>query len=114
MPFQTEKVEDITIIIPLSELDAINGNEIRNYLSKIDNTSGVIINFARVIYLNSSGLRELIQSLKLLKDKHIPFALCKLSDNIFKIFSNTNLDKLFNIFKNEDEAIKFIKEQYTT
>ncbi|BAI80423.1 anti-sigma factor antagonist [Deferribacter desulfuricans SSM1] len=113
MAFKTEKVEDVEIIIPLSEIDAINGNEIRDHISKLKNVSGVIINFDRVIYLNSSGLRELIQSLKYLKDNHIPFALCNLSENIHKIFSNTNLNKLFNIFKNEKDAIKFIKEEYT-
>ncbi|MGA1845793.1 STAS domain-containing protein [Deferribacter abyssi] len=113
MAYKSEKINDIEIIYPMNEIDAITGNEIKKYINSLKELSGIIINFNRVNYLNSSGLRELIQSLRILKDKNISMALCNLSDNIKKIFTNTNLHKLFDIFNNEDDAIKYIQEKHS-
>ena len=115
MAFNNDRVNNnIEIIHPINEVDAITGSDLREHISHLsDEIIGVVINFSKVNYLNSSGLRELIQSLKLLKDKGKTLALCGLSDNILKIFTNTNLHKLFEIRQSEDDAIKFIQETHT-
>ncbi|KAA0259154.1 STAS domain-containing protein [Deferribacter autotrophicus] len=113
MAYKNERVNNIEIICPMNEIDAITGNEIKNHISKLTDVIGIIINFNKVNYLNSSGLRELIQSLRILKDKNIPMALCNLSDNITKIFTNTNLHKLFDIFNSENDAIKHLQEKHS-
>ncbi|MBC7197469.1 STAS domain-containing protein [Deferribacteraceae bacterium V6Fe1] len=105
MSIYKERDGKIELIFPINDLDTLTGEEIARYLTEIVNEiDGVIINFSRVNYLNSSGLRELIQILKYLKDHNIKLALTRLSDNIAKIFNNTNLHKLFEIFDTDDEA----------
>ncbi|MBZ4644323.1 MAG: anti-sigma factor antagonist [Deferribacteres bacterium] len=105
MSIYKERDEKIEIVFPINDLDTLTGEEIANHLKQLLNEiDGCIINFSRVNYLNSSGLRELIQILKLLKDNNKKLALTRLSENIMKIFKNTNLHRLFNIFDTDDEA----------
>jgi anti-sigma B factor antagonist len=109
MAITTKRKGNIEIIFPLNDLDSINGQEIKSHLHQIiSEIDAVIINFSKVSYLNSSGLRELIQTLKLVQDNNKKIFLTNIVDNIKKIFINTNLHKLFSILENEDEALSRI------
>jgi len=110
MSIHKEVKDGIEIIYPINDLDSINGEEIKQYVSHaVDKSKGIIINFTRVNYLNSSGLRELLQTLKMVQDNGKKMALSNLSENIHKIFVNTNLHQLFDIFNKVEDAEKFIK-----
>ncbi|MGB9730483.1 MULTISPECIES: STAS domain-containing protein [Calditerrivibrio] len=105
MAFYKERDGKVEILFPVSDVDAVNGSEMKDYISKIaDEVSAVIINFSRVTYLNSSGLRELIQILKLLQDKGKKLYITFISDSIKKIFANTNLIKIFSIYPTDEDA----------
>lgn len=105
MAITTERKGKVEIIIPVNDLDSINGQEIKSHVCNIiDSVDSILINFSRVNYLNSSGLRELIQTLKIIQEKEKKIALTKLSDNITKIFVNTNLHRLFTILDNDEDA----------
>lgn len=109
MSIYKERDKKVEIIFPINDLDTLTGEEVSRYLKEVvSEICGVIINFSRVNYLNSGGLRELIQILKYLKDKNIDLALTNLSENIKKIFSNTNLHKLFQIFDTDEEAKRIL------
>ena len=106
MSIDNKRNNNIEIIYPINDLDSINGQEIKTHVSGIINdVDAVIINFSKVNYLNSSGLRELIQTLKLVNDNNKQIFLTNISDNIKKIFINTNLHKLFCILDTDDEAV---------
>jgi anti-sigma B factor antagonist len=105
MAIYKERDNNIEIIFPINDLDTLTGEEVSLYVKNIvDEIDAVIVNFSRVNYLNSSGLRELIQILKYLKDRNKKFAITGLNSNILKIFKNTNLIKLFDIYDNDNEA----------
>jgi len=105
MAFYKEREGKLEILFPVSDVDAVNGAEMKDYINKIaDEISAVIINFSRVTYLNSSGLRELIQILKLLQDKGKKLYLTFLSESIKKIFANTNLTKIFSIYPTDEDV----------
>lgn len=110
MSFSKERttVGDIVteFLYPLHEIDSFNGEELRNYITSISEEVGcVVINFSRITYFNSSGLRELIQILKKLKEQDKKLLLTAISEDIHKIFVHTNLDRLFVILS-EDEDVK--------
>ena len=106
MAISTKRKNDVEIIYPLNDLDSINGQEIKAHLHHIiEEINTAIINFSKVNYLNSSGLRELIQTLKFLQDNNKKIFLTNISDNIKKIFINTNLHRLFSILETDEEAI---------
>lgn len=102
---------NIEILLPQHELDSFNGEELKMYVSSIiDNTDAVIINFSNIVYLNSSGLRELIQILMNMRDVHKPLIFTAISEDILKVFTNTNLNRLFQI-EDTDEAAKSLLTQ---
>ncbi len=110
MTFNKERISlndgnQIEILYPIHEIDSFNGEELKNYICSIENEiSGVIINFSKITYLNSSGIRELIQILKYLREKDKNLVLSCINDDINKIFIHTNLDRLFKIVIDDDEA----------
>lgn len=105
MAIYKERDGKIEIMFPINDLDSMTGEEIHDHIKTvIGEVDAVIVNFSRVNYLNSSGLRELIQILKYLKDNGKKMALTRLSENIQKIFTNTNLHRLFDIKDNDEQA----------
>ena len=70
---QRETVEGnlkVEFIFPVHEIDSFNGEELKVYIEGISGeVDSVVINFSDITYLNSSGLRELIQLFKVLKEK---------------------------------------------
>ena len=95
----------VEFIFPVHEIDSFNGEELKNYISGISgDVDSVVINFSDITYLNSSGLRELIQLFKVLKEKEKSLIFSNVSDDIYKIFVHTNLNRLFTIVSDDEEA----------
>ena len=104
---QTEQLagnKTVEFIYPVHEIDSFNGEELKNHISALENVSAVVINFSDITYLNSSGLRELLQILKILKENDILFFLTEVSADINKIFVHTNLNKLFTIVDTDQDV----------
>lgn len=110
MSFKNKRVNlkdgvDVEFIYPIHEIDSFNGEELKVFIDKVSaEVQGVVVNFADIAYLNSSGLRELIQIFKMLKEKEISLIFSSVSDDIYKIFVHTNLNRLFVIVKDDNEA----------
>jgi anti-sigma B factor antagonist len=97
------------VLFPLHEIDSFNGEELKSYIVSIaDQVDAVIIDFSKIAYLNSSGLRELIQILKVLREKGKILFMTQLSEDVKKIFMHTNLDRLFVFHNTLQEAIEAI------
>lgn len=112
MAFNSENIDfggkKFETLYPINELDSYNGEELKKYAGEnITAADAVIINFSKVSYLNSSGLRELIQILKLMKENSKPLFLTGVNDEIMKIFTSTNLNRLFSIYSSNEEAMRF-------
>ncbi len=105
---QREKIGEsvnVEFIFPVHEIDSFNGEELKVYIEGITGeVDSIVINFSDVTYLNSSGLRELIQLFKVLKEKDKSLIFSNVSDDIYKIFVHTNLNRLFAIVNDDDEA----------
>lgn len=105
---QREKLSEkksVEFIFPSHEIDSFSGEELRSYISGVYNDiDAVVINFSDITYLNSSGLRELIQLLKFMKEQEKVLVFSSVNDDIYKIFVHTNLNRLFDIVKDDNEA----------
>lgn len=104
--FGDKKVE---ILYPMHEIDSYNGDELKSHIGQnIKANDCVIINFSRVTYLNSSGLRELIQILKNMREAGKPLFLTSVNEEIMKIFKSTNLNRLFSIHDINEDALRYL------
>ena len=65
----------------------------------------LVINLVRVEYLDSTGLGILIGGVKRLKEQGGSLRLAGPSARITRIFEITGLNKIFDVFTNEQEAL---------
>ena len=66
----------------------------------------IVVNLAQVNFLDSSGLSALVMGLKHSREKKGDLRLCSLQSPIRMVFELTRLDKIFEIFINEEDAVQ--------
>jgi len=82
-----------------------NVKEIFNLLKFLKSEYSILIDCEKLDFINSSGLRILIMSLKKLKSGGKQLMLCNLQKNIKEVFQYSGFDKLFDIHLNKEDAI---------
>ena len=104
------KVEDrglIKIIIIDGEFNADIGLKAKEIVKEcIDKVDLIVISFRNVIYINSSGIRELLDILKIANSKGKKLHLSDMSKEVRELFAFTYLDNVFKIFEDINEALK--------
>lgn len=66
----------------------------------------VVVNLTQVNFIDSTGLSALVQGMKRCRERQGDLRLCGLQATVRIIFELTRLDKAFEIFAQEDEALK--------
>ena len=90
----------------LQEVD-IQGLE-NSIMSLIDEVSGInlIIDFSNVKFLTSSALGLLIRVIRKMHEIGGKLKLCSIDPKIFEVFTITRLDKVFDIYDSQAEAVE--------
>lgn len=98
----------IKIVDIEGEIDVYTSMELKKELNgMIDNGSKkIIINLEKVNYMDSSGLGILVAILKRLKQEDGIMKLTKMNIGIKKIFEITKLTKFFEIYEDDEAALK--------
>ena len=79
-------------------IDTITSQDLEKEINEeIGSFNSLIMNFEKVEYVSSSGLRLLISTQKKLKEENIPFAIKNVGDAVNEIFKMSGFDKIFNI-----------------
>ena len=87
---------DVNLSVSIeSELDALieSGN------------INLILEISKVEYLSSSGIRVFINMMRKVKDKNGRLVLASVPDAIKKILKTVDLEDLFEVFDNVDDAL---------
>ncbi len=71
-------------------------------------TQSLIIDLAKVRYVDSSGLSALLVANRLAGEAEGYFVLTSVNDHVMKLLTISKLDVVFNIFTNVDEAIEAV------
>ena len=69
----------------------------------------IVVDLEKVTYIDSSGLATLVEILKRTKSQGGMLGLAGMSDKVRSLFEITKLDKLFLLFKTQDEAVNHVK-----
>jgi anti-anti-sigma factor len=69
----------------------------------------LILDFTRIDYLSSAGLRVLLSAAKKVQEKKGTFLLFSLQEEVLEIVKMTGFDKILHICLNEKEALQFQK-----
>jgi len=65
----------------------------------------LVINLAEVSYMDSSGVGTLVAVFRRVNAYQGKLALCGLNQRVYSVFEITRLDKFFDIYKTEAEAL---------
>jgi len=104
---QREK-NGIIILDIEGEIKFINAQALKEHLAKLfaSEQPKVLLNFSKVKEVDSSGIGTLIQNFSSYKKKGGAIKFVHVSDTIFTLFKITKLDRIFEVFDTEEEALK--------
>lgn len=110
MEIKHEKTDAAHLIELVGRLDALNNSKAESFFNQITDSPNlnVLIDCAQLDFINSSGLRVLIMSLKKLKAANKVLVLCNLQKNIKDVFKFSGFTNLFDIELSKEEALQKI------
>ena len=79
-------------------IDTITSNDLEKEITdEMGNFDSLIVDFDKVDYISSAGLRLLISTQKKLKPDNIPFVIKNANDTVKEIFRMSGFDKILKI-----------------
>jgi len=114
METQTRIVNTVQVVEFQGRLDAHQGKQVDKKLSEIPSTlpqTGVktVVNLSKVHFIDSTGLSILVKGMKHRREQNGDLVLCELQQPVRIIFELTRLDRMFQIFATENEAIQALQ-----
>jgi len=108
MVVKDNKIGDVVVLTVEGEINFNSSPDFRKAFIKVLDSKAqkVVINLAKVDYVDSSGLATLVEALQKIKGVGGKLRLANLSTKVKSLFEITKLEKLFEIFPSEEEALK--------
>jgi anti-sigma B factor antagonist len=109
MPLQIKKINNIIILSLTGRLDVQYSIHIENEIYQLiqdEKDYHFLLNLADVSYMSSSGIRIFVSTMRILKETGRKLKLCSLSEPVRKIFEIVELLDMFDVYNNEEEAIR--------
>lgn len=104
-----KKIDNIIVIYLSGRLDvqfSLNIEKEINQLIQSEPGCHLLFNLEDVNYMSSSGIRIFVSTARILKEKNKKLKLCDLSEPVKKIFEAVELLDMFDVYRNEEEAIR--------
>ena len=111
MNIPTEKTEIALVIRPEGRLDTSTVEEFENEVLPTIRQSGqdVLIDFGRLEYISSAGLRSMLLLAKMMKKNEKKLALYALSKPIQEVFRISGFDTIIPVCPTYEEGLSFLK-----
>lgn len=108
MEFSVEKADGVAIVIvPAEELDAANTAEFKQDLAPVlDANAKVVLDLARVRFIDSSGLGAFLSCLRKLNEKRGDLKLCGLTSQVREAFGLVRMHRILDIYNTCEEAVR--------
>lgn len=106
-----EEIEDRVILRIDGRIDAATVTVLERKINTLldEKHYNLLLDFTRVDYLSSAGMRILLSMSKKLKTKKGSFVLFSLNDEVEEIIKMAGFDKILHICASEKEALQFQK-----
>jgi anti-sigma B factor antagonist len=108
----TKDAGDINVIYLKGYLDAHTAPVLENTFSDlIDKRKySIVVNFKELAYISSAGLGVFMAFIEKIRENSGDIKLAGMSDKVYNIFDLLGFPLLYEIFKNEEDAIKKFSE----
>jgi anti-anti-sigma factor len=96
------------ILQPSGVLDGVGANQLRKEVSDIisGGADTVLLDLKDVTFVDSSGLGALVATLKMVRAAGSKLVICSINDQVKMLFELTSMDRVFEIYRNQDEFQK--------
>ncbi len=113
MEITERKEANVPIIVMKGRLDAASSGDLSERLSAAIEAGAhaMIIDFAELDYISSSGLRVMLMALKKLGATGGRLVLCSLKDHVREVFDIAGFAPLFPMFASAQEAIEALRKK---
>ncbi len=103
-------LEQSILVVP-GRLDAISYLALEEILLSLfaDKGRGLAIDFDRVDYISSAGLRALMRGFKQMQSNGGAMSLFNLRPEVLKVFQLSGFDRVFHITQTEAEALESVR-----
>ena len=108
MDIKFEKINDIRLVVLEGELNMESTHKLRETFKKVlkESNAKVLIDFAKVPFIDSSGIAVLIEISQNLAKVNGRMCLCHVNKDIINVLEITKVHKLFKIFETHQEALR--------
>jgi anti-anti-sigma factor len=98
-------MNSVKVVQPSGILDGIKGHQVRREVSGVVATGAniVLIDLQNVNFIDSSGLGALVSAMKTVRSAGGKLFICSVNDQVKLLFELTKMDRVFEIFANQDE-----------
>ena len=108
MEIKYRDANQVKILELVGILNKVNIDGARQWLEMLTakQPAQIVVNLGKVSYLDASGLSTLVQGLNRSREMNGNLRLCNLQSPVRMIFELTRLDRVFDIYVSEDDAIE--------
>ncbi|MEA5623395.1 STAS domain-containing protein [Nostoc sp. UHCC 0251] len=95
----------VTVIELSGILDGIRGNELRREISGTVATGAdiLLLDMKELKFIDSSGLGALVSVMQMVRNANGKMFVCSLNDQVRMLFELTKMDRIFQVFTDQDE-----------
>ncbi|MGB5531317.1 MAG: STAS domain-containing protein [Ignavibacteriaceae bacterium] len=99
---------DVSVINLKGYLDAHTAPTLENNFTQLIENSKykIVVNFEDLAYISSAGLGVFMAYVEAIRENKGDIKLTNMSDKVFNIFDLLGFPLLYEIYKNEEEALK--------
>ncbi len=103
---------DVSLVYLNGYLDAHTASVLENDFSELINQSKykIVVNFKDLIYISSAGLGVFMAFIEKIRENNGDIKLTSMTDKVYNIFDLLGFPLLYEIYKEEDEAVKKFDE----
>jgi len=108
MDISKRKEKNIMVISVKGRMDAVTSPEFEKDLTDLitEGEKTFIINFSKLEYISSAGLRSILSAAKQLKEKQGKILFAELHGSVQEVFKIAGFYSIFQAFDTEEAAIK--------
>ncbi len=107
MDLQAKSINQIKVLTLNGRFDALTSAEVQTWLEDATKAkpAQIVVNLGAVTFIDSTALSTLVAGMKRARQADGDLRLCKLQQPVRMIFELTRLDRAFEIFPGEEDAI---------
>jgi len=111
MDLTSMKIGAATVLDAVGRIDSVTATALEEKLLGLlkEGPQALIIDFARVDYISSAGLRVLLMAAKQSKAAHCKFALCSLKAQVRDVFDISGFGTIIALHPDRDSALAAVR-----